>query len=80
MAIGSLVGYLSGAAGRIVIDETHVDGRFNIDLQWNATGDASDEHPSIFTAVQEQLGLRLESSRAPVDVLVVDHIEKPTED
>jgi len=36
--------------------------------------------PSLFTAVQEQLGLKRESARAPVDVLVIDHVEKPTPD
>ena len=40
---------------------------------------APDSRPSIFTAVQEQLGLKLESTKAPVDVIVIDHIEKPTE-
>jgi uncharacterized protein (TIGR03435 family) len=50
---------------------------------WYATVDPeapSDSGPSIFAAVEEQLGLKLESKRIPVDILVIDHIEKtPTE-
>jgi uncharacterized protein (TIGR03435 family) len=37
------------------------------------------DSPSIFTAVQEQLGLKLESIKGPVDVLIIDHVEHPTE-
>ena len=37
------------------------------------------EGPSIFTAVQEQLGLKLESKKAPVEFLIIDHVEKPSE-
>ena len=39
----------------------------------------ADSDPSIFTAIQEQLGLKLVSAKGPVDVLVIDHIEKPSE-
>lgn len=63
--------------GRPVVDRTRTTGEFDIDLQW--TPDESQElGPSIFAALQEQLGLRLEAQRGAVDVLVVDHIEKPS--
>ena len=44
-----------------------------------ATATASDPVPSLFTALQEQLGLRLESAKGPVDVLVIESVQKPTE-
>jgi uncharacterized protein (TIGR03435 family) len=74
-----LTGLLSNAAERIVIDRTGLEGRFDIDLEWSPDQAASDK-PSIFTAVQEQLGLKLEPTKGPVDVLVIDHVEKPTPD
>jgi uncharacterized protein (TIGR03435 family) len=69
---------------RIVVDKTGFTNTFDLLLTWSPDPDPGDkpdagEGPSIFTAVQEQLGLRLEASKAPVDILVVDHIEKPTE-
>lgn len=81
-------------AGRIVIDRTGLAGNFDIDLQITpeqmpAFGPGGPppgappidpNGPSIFNAVQEQLGLRLESTKGPVDVLVIDHVEQPTED
>src|SRR5262245_10939513 len=77
---------LSTWAGRLVLDRTGLDGPFNVDLQWSvdhrpqfdAIGASASHYniaadpslPSIFTAVEEQLGLKLESQRAPVSVLV----------
>jgi uncharacterized protein (TIGR03435 family) len=70
---------LANAAGRIVADRTGLHGGFAIDLEWSPDQTASDK-PSIFTAVQEQLGLKLEPTKGPVDVVVIDHVEHPTED
>ncbi len=80
-----LVSTLSGAAQRRVVDRTDIQGPVDIDLHWSADGPARGDtsptdSPSIFTAVQEQLGLKLESTRGPVEVLVIDHVERPTED
>ena len=85
---------LSTWAGRIVVDRTGLTGSYDIDLTWTPEqlpqgrgGDlppgfpAIDPNgPSIFTAVQEQLGLKLDSTKGPVDVLVIDRLEHPTED
>jgi uncharacterized protein (TIGR03435 family) len=65
-----------------VVNETGIDGIFNLTLQWtpeSAKPSNGDGGPSIFTAIQEQLGLRLTSRKAPVEVVVIDHVEKPSE-
>jgi uncharacterized protein (TIGR03435 family) len=75
-------------AGRYVVDKTGLRGSYRLKLEArlfqgpgpDATAAGPDDTPSIFTALQEQLGLKLESSRAQVEVLVVDHIERPNED
>lgn len=77
---------------RFTVDKTGLAGGFDVELTWtpdqapsNVAGDAlpeaapSSSGPSIFTALQEQLGLKLVSERGPVDVLVVDHLEEPSE-
>jgi uncharacterized protein (TIGR03435 family) len=76
---------LSGFAGRSVIDKTGLRDQFDLELTWS--GDGSDlattptaTGPSLFTALPEQLGLKLEPTKAPVDVLVIDHVERPTPD
>jgi bla regulator protein blaR1 len=72
---------LSRQLGRNVIDKTGLNGEYDFDLRWApdvGDGDSPPDGPSIFTALQEQLGLKLESSKAPVDAIVIDHIERPS--
>lgn len=66
---------------RVVVDETGLSGNFDADLQWTREEEQtqSDAAPMIFTAIEEQLGLKLVPARGPVDVIVVDHVERPTE-
>ena len=98
---GSLVGnavmlslfarLLSQRLDRPVIDRTHLNGRFDIQLNWtpdvgetsldpggNPLPPSDSGGPSLFTAIQEQLGLKLERARAPVDLLIVERVEKPS--
>jgi uncharacterized protein (TIGR03435 family) len=89
--------------GRVIVDETGLKGRYDLNLHWAAEGpspmggmgpgpgaggapgdaggaSASDSTgPSIFTALEEQLGLKLEPRKGPVDVLVIENIERPSE-
>jgi uncharacterized protein (TIGR03435 family) len=78
---------LSALVGRNVVDETRLPGEWDWDLEWSpaptepaARGTAAEpspsDGPSIFAAVREQLGLRMESGRAPLDVLVIDAIDR----
>ena len=94
VTISDVVRNLSNFVGRFVIDRTGLTGSWDLDLQWtpdpgmlpplppNAppfpTPDPNG--PSLFTAVQEQLGLRLDSQRGPVEVLVIDSVEQPSPD
>lgn len=68
---------------RPVIDQTGLQGIFDLHLEFDSPnalpdGAAPDVSPSIFTAVQEQLGLKLSPDKGPVEVLVVDHVERPS--
>jgi uncharacterized protein (TIGR03435 family) len=67
---------------RLVVDETQLTGLFDVDLAWSTetAGVAANDAPSIFTAVQEQLGLKLEPKRADVDVFVIECAQQPTPD
>ena len=69
------------AVDRVVVDRTGLSGGFDLTLEW--TPDelvAASSGASIFTALQEQLGLKLEPTRGPVEVIVIDHVEWPTPD
>jgi uncharacterized protein (TIGR03435 family) len=78
---------LTGALDRPVIDRTGITGAFEIHLESDVDGTmyermslrADDSPPSVFDAFESQLGLKLESVKAPVEVLVIDHAEKPSE-
>jgi len=70
---------LSVLLRRTVVDETALTEAFDVHLRF-APEDAPDSNsPSIFTTVQEQLGLKFESGKGPVEVLVIDQVEKPSE-
>lgn len=71
--------YLESLVQRRIDDQTGLTGDFDLTLTWSR-GANNTEHPEIFTALQEQLGLRLESARGPGKMLVIDHIERPTAD
>jgi uncharacterized protein (TIGR03435 family) len=83
---------LTSQLGRTVRDETGLDGVFDFLLEWDPGVDSTSgeglpavfpdgrARASIFTAIQEQLGLKLEGRKEPVDVLVIDRVERtPTE-
>ena len=95
MTMATLASSLSGSVQRTVLDRTGIKGTFDMRLTWTPDqmpqgspgGNPSrikgvkidPNGPSIFTALQEQLGLKLESTKGPVDVLVIDHVEHLTE-
>jgi uncharacterized protein (TIGR03435 family) len=76
----ALIANLSAATSRMVENRTGLTGAFDIDVNWAPDTSTDTNVPSLFTALQEQLGLKLESTRAPVEVLVIDSIAKPTPD
>jgi uncharacterized protein (TIGR03435 family) len=84
MKISQLVGQLSLYAGRPVFDRTDLPSGYDFTLEWMpddlATGadTGATGRPSLFTASQQQLGLRLEAATAPFDAVVMDHAEKPS--
>lgn len=77
LPISRLAALLSRQLENRVVDQTGLAGNYDFTLQWTPD-DNPQNGPSIFTAIQEQLGLRLESAKLPVDCLVIDHVERPS--
>src|SRR6185436_6304999 len=92
VAMEQLARNLVGGVGRIVVDKTGLPGYYDLNLtfapeagpaapQGAPAGPAPDSTaPSLFTAMQEQLGLKLEPGRAPISVLVIDRVQRPSAD
>jgi uncharacterized protein (TIGR03435 family) len=94
LSMAILAANLSNQVGRIVEDRTDLDGRYDFALRWapdrvsdssgasefrnSADSESTEGRPSLFTAVQEQLGLKLQPTKGPVKVLIVDHVEMPS--
>jgi uncharacterized protein (TIGR03435 family) len=86
VSTAQLAGDLSRLLSRTVLDRTDMTGKYDLDLKWTPdertlrdpnVPPPDPNGPSIFTALQEQLGLELKSTKGPVEMLVIDHIEKP---
>lgn len=71
---------LSQITGRVVVDKTRLPDRYDLKLEWTPDDapDTDNSAPSLFTALQEQLGLKLEPAKEPVPVLLIDYIELPS--
>ena len=93
MPLNAFTRLVGPIVGRIVINRTGLEGDWDLDLEFAPEGPnpaagvqpvappgAPSDLPSVFTAIQEQLGLKLESTRAPVEVVVVERLERPTPD
>lgn len=71
---------LTGQIGELVTDQTGLSGQYDFTLEWVPATNDSAVGPLLFTALVEQLGLRLDSGKRPMEAVVIDRIERPTED
>jgi len=85
ITMSKLAQVLGRVTDRPIVDRTGIEGGFDIHLEWTpddpraVAAKQTDPGPSLFAAVAQQLGLRLEPQKAAVDILVIDHAEKPTD-
>jgi uncharacterized protein (TIGR03435 family) len=79
LTMEQLADRLSRRLGAPVVDVTETPGRFDFKLEWSIEGDAAEVESAFLAAIQSQLGLKLESRKLPIDLIVVDRAEKPSE-
>ncbi len=77
--ISILASNLGNQLGRIVLDKTGLTGTYDWMLEWSLDPAAESMDPSLFTALREQLGLRLTAQKGPMETLVIDSVQKPSE-
>jgi uncharacterized protein (TIGR03435 family) len=75
-----LIEPITSHVGRLIVDRTGLTGAFDFSIQWNRAGTPDSPNPSLFVALQEQLGLKLESTTGPVAILTIQKAEQPTPD
>jgi uncharacterized protein (TIGR03435 family) len=87
ITMAQLAGTLTSIVHRQVIDKTGLSGNYDVDLKWtpddadsseSSTDAPANAAPTIFTAIEEQLGLKLEPAKGPVETLVIDHADMPS--
>jgi uncharacterized protein (TIGR03435 family) len=76
ISMKSFAAMLAYPLGRPVVDNTAITGSYDIKLSFAPDGSTNSPLPSIFTAVQEQLGLKLEPQKVPVEMLLIDHLDR----
>jgi uncharacterized protein (TIGR03435 family) len=80
-SMDGLASLLSGEMDRMVLDQTKLTGGYKFTLKWTPDEfpNPNPDLPGLFTAIQEQLGLKLVPTKGPIDMLIIDHVEKPSE-
>lgn len=78
VTIDRLAEYLSTRAGHPVLNNTGLSGKYDFSIEW-AMDETADSGPSIFTAIEDQLGLKLNPTKGPVEVIAIDSVEHPTQ-
>jgi uncharacterized protein (TIGR03435 family) len=78
ISMSILADLLAQLLDRTVRDDTGISGDFDVKLNWDPSQTADMDGPSIFTALQEQLGLKLNAQKGPVEILIIDSAERPS--